>query len=498
MKNTRPESQDRPKPSLRARIRKYFAGNTVRSRVTLIILLITALSMMVVGVVVGVIQYRSVLSSVDDHLKHSETEVREFADRIATENSLYADQPASAGDFILQFMREQLPVTNEGMMGFIGGELTYHQGELGIPVQDDSELVDTLKPLTASNFTEWTDVKTATGHYRALSVPVVMADGDSAAIVFVYEIGNELAPVRVFIWSYLVIALITILCAGIAAWWAAGRVMEPLARLRDATTRITEHNFDERIPIQSTDDLADVSRSFNAMLDRMAAAFTSQYQLLDDAGHELRTPVTIVQGHLELMDVNDPDDVAQTRELALGELDRMRRLTDDLVLLAKTERPDFLQIGPVDVTDLMHDAFTHAQQLGERNWKLGTVAPIIVDGDAQRLLQALLQLAANAVKFSELESTITLSADIHGDGSELYLSVADEGLGIARENQTRIFERFGRVDASRTGAGLGLSIVAGIAHSHGGDVALTSQQGRGSTFSLVLPLSNGMPVDSET
>ena len=483
-----------------ARLRKALNWGTVRSRITAIILLITAVSMAVVGILVSVIQYRGTLESVDSHLSHSETVVRNFAERVASEDTLYADQPVDTSEFIVQFMQQQIPVENEGMLGFVGGELTFHQGELGIPVQQDTQLIESITPLTASEFTEWRDIRSDVGHYRVLCIPVAVGDTEAGAIVFVHDIGEELVPIRSFIWTYLLIALITILVASFAAWWAAGRVMAPLERLRQATMRITEHNFDERIETQSTDDLADVSRSFNAMLDRMGAAFSSQYQLLDDAGHELRTPVTIVQGHLELMDPHDPSDVESTRELALGELDRMRRLTDDLVLLAKTERPDFLNSEPVDITDLMQDAYSHARQLGDREWILGAVEPVVVVGDSQRLLQAILQLAANAVKFSDEGSPITLSAEVKGatqEKRELYLSVTDEGVGIAPENQSRVFERFGRVDTTRPGAGLGLSVVSGIAHSHGGDVALTSVEGQGSTFSVVLPLENESPVDSD-
>ncbi|NLW12930.1 MAG: HAMP domain-containing histidine kinase [Trueperella sp.] len=491
-----------PEPtSAGGRLRKTLNWGTVRSRVTAIILLVTALSMIVVGVLVSVIQYQDTLDSVDSHLSHSETEVRRFGARVASEETLYADQPADTAAFIVQFMQQQIPVENEGMLGFVDGELTYHQGELGIPVQEDTELIEFITPFTASEYTEWSNTRTSIGHYRILSIPVAVGDTELGAIVFVHDIGEELAPVRSFIRSYLVIAFITILVASIAAWWAAGRVMAPLDRLREATTRITEHNFDERIEVQSTDDLADVSRSFNAMVDRMRAAFSSQNQLLDDAGHELRTPVTILQGHLELMDPHDPQDVQDTRELTLGELDRMRRLTDDLVLLAKTERPDFLHTGPVDVTDLMDDAYAHARQLGDREWVLGAVEPVVVDGDSQRLLQAILQLASNAVKFSAEGSPITLSAQVKGGNGgtsrELYLSVADEGVGIAPENQTRIFERFGRVDSSRQGAGLGLSVVSAIASSHGGDVALSSVEGKGSTFSVVLPLKQDTSVESD-
>lgn len=473
-------------------IRERLGIGTVRSRISTIIIAITALSMLFVGTIIGVLQYNRVIDSVTAHLEHAEYEVRRFAERSGDEAS-GLPAPATTGEFLDQFMQQQLPVENEGMVGFTNGALSFHHGDLGYPVREDPELVEFIRPLTESTSTEWRQTRTSTGHFYILSVPTLGEGDDHGAMVFVVDLEAELQPVWVFLRSYTLISLFTVLLAGATAWWAAGRVMKPLARIRRLTTRISQHNLDERLPIEgTTEDLAAVSASFNSMVDRMQAAFASQYQLLDDAGHELRTPVTIVQGHLELMDVEDPADVFETRELALAELERMRRLTDDLVLLAKTERPDFLRLEPVDISDVTREAYTHARQLGDRNWSLGNTADVIISGDSQRLLQAYLQLAANAVKFSEDGSAITISSTVRTTihGRELYLSVQDEGAGIAPENQAKVFERFARVDSRKQGAGLGLSIVSGIARAHGGDVALSSQPGIGSTFSLVLPLAD--------
>lgn len=465
---------------------------TVRSRVTAITIALTTLSMVFVGALITFLQYDDALDTAYARLEHSENEVRQFAERSMSADSRLS-VPTSGEDFVIKFLQQQYPIDNEGMTGYVDGVLSYHQGSAGITIQDDAELADFIAPLTSSTTTVWTETTTADGRFLVLVVPVVVGDTPPAALAFVYAVDDEIAPVWNFLRTFIIVSVATIVLAGLAAWLLTGRVMKPLANLRRLTTEITEHNLDGRLPVggDQTEDLAEVSRSFNSMVDRMQAAFSSQYQLLDDAGHELRTPVTIVQGHLEVMDVEDPSDVSATRDLALAELERMKRLTNDLVLLAKTERPDFLHLEPVDVADLTSDVLTHARQLGQREWTLGRVAGVVSELDPQRITQAWIQLAANAVKFSETGSGIELSSTVknHATGERvLYLSVRDEGQGIDQADFDKIFDRFGRVDASASGAGLGLSIVRGIAKAHSGDVEVESVKGEGSTFSLVLPL----------
>ena len=134
------------------------------------------------------------------------------------------------------------------------------------------------------------------------------------------------------------------------------------------------------------------------MLDRLESAFVGQRQFLDDAGHELQTPLTVLRGHLELLDVGDPEEIAETRELLLDEVDRMARLVGELILLAKSDRPDFVTPRPVDLTALTVDTLAKARGLGDRTWTLDETASVTVPVDEQRLTQALLQLCDNAVK----------------------------------------------------------------------------------------------------
>jgi signal transduction histidine kinase len=227
------------------------------------------------------------------------------------------------------------------------------------------------------------------------------------------------------------------------------------------------------------------------MVARLERAFATQQRFLSDVGHELRTPITIVRGHLEVMG-DDPDERRETVALVTDELDRMNRMVNDLLMLAKAEQPDFLRPERVEVPAMLADVYAKASALGPREWVLGEVEPATVWADPQRLTQALTQLLQNAVQFTGEGDRIELSARVAGD--RVLLSVRDTGVGIAPEDRERIFERFVRAAPGRErpdGTGLGLAIVAAIAHAHRGEVTVDSVPGAGSTFTLVLPREVG-------
>ena len=159
------------------------------------------------------------------------------------------------------------------------------------------------------------------------------------------------------------------------------------------------------------------------MLERLDEGAQQQQQFLDDAGHELRTPLTILRGHLELETVDDPEDVIATRDVLLDEVDRMQRLVDDLLLLANSGDPGFIRREPVRIPELLDQVMEKVHVLADRQWQIDEKADYVVDADPQRLTQALVQLAANAVKYTGPSSTIALGSRIEGptaaDGTPL-------------------------------------------------------------------------------
>ena len=230
------------------------------------------------------------------------------------------------------------------------------------------------------------------------------------------------------------------------------------------------------------------------MLDRVQTSVEAQRNLLDDVGHELRTPIAVVRGHLELTDPADPEDVRQTQLLALDELDRMGMLVGDLILLAKSVQSDFVTPVDTDVAELTELVFDKSLALGERRWKMESAAFTRAMVDPTRITQAWLQLVANAVRYSEHCSTVSLGSAVR-DG-HLQMWVRDEGIGIAPEDIDLVRQRFKRTAGAQklaSGTGLGLSIVETIVAAHGGRLDILSEVGRGSVFTMVIPLKPPPP-----
>jgi signal transduction histidine kinase len=210
-----------------------------------------------------------------------------------------------------------------------------------------------------------------------------------------------------------------------------------------------------------------------------------QERFMHDASHELRTPVTIARGHLELLLGSGSD---AELEIALDELARIDAIVDRLLLLAAADQPDFLQVEDVEIEPFLEDVFIRWSEVAPRAWRLGPLAAGTVAVDPDRLRAALDALVENAIKYTRRSEAIELRAI--GDGPELLIEVEDEGCGVHEDALARIFDRFGRADAARTrstgGVGLGLAIVVAIAKAHGGSCTVQNT-GHGTIFVLRLP-----------
>jgi signal transduction histidine kinase len=213
----------------------------------------------------------------------------------------------------------------------------------------------------------------------------------------------------------------------------------------------------------------------------------SQERFIHDASHELRTPVTIARGHLELL-LSESGEAPEV-EVALDELGRMDAIVGRLLVLAVANEPDFLQLDEIELEPLLEDVFMRWSDLAPRAWRLGPLATGSLLVDADRLRAALDALLENAVKYSSPGAAIELRARACEHG-EVLIDVEDEGCGVPPEALSRIFERFARADSARMrttgGAGLGLAITDAIAKAHGGRCTAAST-GPGSVFSLRLP-----------
>jgi two-component system OmpR family sensor kinase len=213
-------------------------------------------------------------------------------------------------------------------------------------------------------------------------------------------------------------------------------------------------------------------------------------QFIQDASHELRTPITVALGHAELVGraSGDPERAEDVR-IVIDELQRLRRLADRLLLLATSEDPDFLSRSPVQVEPLLAAILQRWAPI-DRRWRLDPLEPAVVVGDADRLGLALDALVENAVKHTGPGDEIRLGTQRQGD--LVAIVVADSGTGMPADQLEGIFARFARLDEGRSrdlgGVGLGLAIVKAIMRAHGGTVAVESTPGGGSVFQLLLPL----------
>ena len=322
-----------------------------------------------------------------------------------------------------------------------------------------------------------------------------LEEGDRTLGVFVVAIYGDVEREEVaqVIGSMSVVGVVAIVVASAFAWFGSGRILAPIRRLTETAETISDRDIDQRIDVTGDDDVARLARTFNAMLDRLQEAFATQRQFLNDVGHELRTPITIVRGHLEVLG-DDPEERRETVALVVDELERMRRLVDELVVLAKAGQPDFLDLSPVEIDELVAEIGRKAERLADRTWRLETAGAGVIEADRQRLTQAMVQLAQNAVQHTGEDDTITLGATMVD--REAYFWVRDTGPGFGGSDPRLLFERF--VGERADGTGLGLAIVRAIARAHGGEVSAREAPGGGAMFTIQVPQQAQGPRRSDS
>ncbi|MGH2631120.1 MAG: sensor histidine kinase [Actinomycetota bacterium] len=383
------------------------------------------------------------------------------------------------------YLAQNIPSEGEEVLTILQGKpyLSERSHDAGLPLESLGGDVQRWGSLDAP---EMGELSTPVGELIYIAEPVTTPGGATGVLVIANAPEFEIGEIQDVTRTMALVGVVVVAVGSILSWVAAGRVVAPIGGFTRTARSITDSDLNRRIDVKGTDEVALLAETFNDMLDRLEEAFTTQRQFVDDAGHELRTPITIVRGHLELMS-NDPNDRAETLTLVMGELARMDRIVNDLLFLSNASQPGFLEVGGVDVADLTDEIHAKASAIADREWLLEGTGQGRFLMDHQRVTQAMMQLAANAARHTP-GGPITIGSSTGPGGVRLW--VRDTGPGIDAATQERIFERFSRGDGPRhsDGAGLGLAIVKAIAEAHGGTVTLESRRGVGSTFTLVLPV----------
>jgi two-component system, OmpR family, sensor kinase len=380
------------------------------------------------------------------------------------------------------FLARNVPAAGEAFFTFVDG-VPFRSSSNRAPDEGLLAEIAALGPIQASTRGE---VETDQGEVRYLAVPIT-ADTSRGAFAVTTDLAGERAEVNEAVRIAAGVSIAVFLIAVLIVFAAVGRVLAPVRALTETARSIGESDLTRRIEVEGNDELAELARTFNSMLDRLEVAFASQRRFLSDAGHELRTPITIVRGHLDVMG-DDPEERRETVALVTDELDRMGRLVDELLLIERAQRPDFLRSEAVLLDDLAEETLAKAKAIAPREWRRGGAPGGEIVADRQRLQQALLNLAENAVKYTSDGDRIELGAELRDGAARLW--VRDTGPGVDPAEQGRLFERFRRGEGGRRdheGTGLGLALVKAIAEAHGGRVELVSSLGAGATFTLVLP-----------
>ncbi|MBI5588480.1 MAG: HAMP domain-containing protein [Deltaproteobacteria bacterium] len=346
------------------------------------------------------------------------------------------------------------------------------------------------------------EVVSIAGKYpmRVITLPVILNQKGMVAII---QVGDSLEGVQEVFQSlfsiYIPAIILAVITASAVGWFLARKALKPVAEITDMARRIGAENLNERLNIAvPLDEIGRLASTINEMIERLEKSFKQIKQFTADASHELKTPLTILKGEMEiaLRGKGEPVHLKEALRSSLEEIDRMNYIVRNLLDLAKMDvEREALPREKVSLDRALTERFEHFRRLAlDSGVHLAILRNrhLVVYGDQVRIGQLLFNLIDNAVKYTPNGGHVELSLD-EEDGKAV-VRVKDTGVGISAEDLPYIFDRFYRVDKARTrdvgGAGLGLSICKEIAESHGGTLEAASEAGKGSTFTVRLPLAD--------
>jgi heavy metal sensor kinase len=339
---------------------------------------------------------------------------------------------------------------------------------------------------------------------RMVTVPVIQG----RRVINIVQVATSLEEVEEALKTLLLILWITVPSAlgfaSLGGLFLANKALKPVDEITKTARMITSSSLNQRIKLKKTkDEIGRLAETFNDMISRLGRSFKQIRQFSADASHELRTPLTILKGEIEvgLRRRRRPEEYRKILDSNLEEVNHMTQIVDDLLFLSKADMGEIhLKKNRINLTGLISEVGTQVKVIAmAKNIRvhISNDSGVAVIGDRLRLRELLLNLVDNGVKYTPEGGEMRIS--VERDDGRVKLCVLDNGIGIAPEDQPHIFDRFFRVDKARSreagGSGLGLSICKWIVEAHGGEISVESGVGKGSIFTVTLPLA---PPDEGT
>lgn len=447
---------------------------TLRQKISLIV---TAIMLSFLIVIFGLIYYSFQRVTIDQEMDRIESQASVIREALASDAALEVNPG--------QLLRAYLPT--EGMIRVIDEEHTAIQ-----IITRETELT-LVEPIFSSGQQIEQINHDELGRIARLSFPLIWTDGQVVSLEVIERIDqvDEMMDILMYV---LIFALIFM----IIPIWLAGRgisqiIFKPIKRLADVMATNQMDGEWQLIELDSNmnDEISQLSATYNEMNERIRENFLKQKQFVSNASHELKTPIAIIKSYAQLIQRQgkvNPEVIEESVEAIDFETDRMTQLIQQMLMLATLDRGDALTYQTVDLVKLARDSVRSISTAFNRKIQFETsVTEVEASVDAEKINQVLYILLDNARKYSD--DLIQLSIEQTDD--QVIISVIDRGDGISGYDQEKIFDRLYRIDQGRSretgGAGLGLSIAKEIVLAHGGKLSLTSEQGKGSTFSIMIP-----------
>ena len=483
----------------------------IRLRLTLWYTAIFLLILVIFSLTVYVGLTRNLMNTIDNHLQHEVGEIlgnlefddsEDDPDEDEGEYGNYQNVAAGSSSIELSYLPED-------------GVFWRVLDATGQPIIDDGSLDGAVFAADITNLTqsqlETTSLADGTP-VRLYSVPFEI-ENLIEGVVQVAESYEHVQEVQNQLILVLIVGIpLTLLASSAGGWFLAASALDPIDRITRTAQQISASDLHQRINLDlPKDEVGRLADTFDQMLARLEDAFDQQKRFVADASHEMKTPLTVLKGDVEvaLNRPRSPEYYRDTLQNVNSSTDRLIALVQELLLLARTDSPgNLLKLETFNLSQLIENEISRLiPKANDKNIELKTDIPdvLIIEADRAKLQRLFMNLIDNAIKYSNPGDSVQVK--INSNADEVRVAVSDTGPGIAPEHLPHLFERFYRVDSARSrletngtssGSGLGLSIVEWLAAAHDGHVQVESKQGRGTTFFVWLPLKQSTRVVQET